>query len=308
MKPPPTDDSMKLRTRPAAPGRRRLAALLCAAWTMTAMAAGEPALIRYPAFPQGSETRFQPYLDLLREAVEHTNAKYGPATLRPSTRLMNEARYLQELQQGNLDVIWSSTTEERERQMLAVRIPLDKGLLGYRIALIPADRQAAIAGVRDLAGLRRLRVGQGLGWGDIPLYRYNGIKVTEAGYELLFSMLDKKRFDLFPRGIGEIFSEFDSRSPSYPGLAVDKTLLLYYPWPYYFFFNRERGAELAKRVEEGMRLMLKDGSYDRFFLQHYGAAIRRAELDNRTLIRLENPLLPKDTPLDDARLWYRPGR
>lgn len=307
MKPTPPDTSTPPQPRAISPTRRWLAAMLWSAWTAAAMAA-EPVIIHYPAFPLGSETRFQPYLDLLLEAVEHTNAKYGPATLRPSARLMNEARYLQELQQGNLDVIWSSTTEERERQMLAVCIPLDKGLLGYRIALIPADRQAAVAGVRDLAGLRRLRVGQGLGWGDIPLYRYNGIKVTEAGYELLFSMLDKKRFDLFPRGIGEIFSEFDSRSPSYPGLAVDKTLLLYYPWPYYFFFNRERGAELAKRVEEGMRLMLKDGSYDRFFLRHYGAAIRRAELDNRTLIRLENPMLPKDTPLDDARLWYRPGR
>lgn len=307
MKPTPPDTSTQPQPRAISPTLGWLAAMLWSAWTAAAMAA-EPVIIHYPAFPQGSETRFQPYLDLLLEAVEHTNAKYGPATLRPSARLMNEARYLQELQQGNLDVIWSSTTEERERQMLAVRIPLDKGLLGYRIALIPADRQTAVAGVRDLAGLRRLRVGQGLGWGDVQLYRYNGIKVTEAGYEQLFSMLDKKRFDLFPRGIGEVFPEFDSRAPIYPSLAVDKTLLLYYPWPYYFFFNREHGAELAKRIEEGLRLMLKDGSYDRFFQQHYGAAIRRAELDNRTLIRLENPMLPKDTPLDDARLWYRPGR
>ncbi|WP_147296921.1 hypothetical protein [Chromobacterium violaceum] len=56
-----------------------------------------------------------------------------------------------------------------------------------------------------------------------------------------------------------------------------------------------------------MRLMLKDGSYDRFFQQHYGASIRRADLDGRTLIRLDNPMLPKKTPLDDARLWYQPA-
>ncbi|WP_230623758.1 substrate-binding periplasmic protein [Chromobacterium violaceum] len=286
--------------------RRWLAPICFLAW-MAAAWAGEPILIRYPAFSPESEARFQPYLDLLREALERTSPKYGPAELQPSPQSMTETRYLQELLLGNLDVAWSSTSEERERLMRPVRIPLDKGLLGYRVALIPAARQSDIAGVRDLAGLRRLRVGQGLGWGDVRLYRHNGIQVTEAGYELLFAMLDKGRFDLFPRGIGEVFSELDNRSAAFPGLAVDKSLLIYYPWPYYFFFNRERGAELAKRVEEGLRLMLKDGSYDRFFQQHYGASIRRADLDGRTLIRLDNPMLPKKTPLDDARLWYQPA-
>ncbi|MFB9156893.1 hypothetical protein [Chromobacterium violaceum] len=53
--------------------------------------------------------------------------------------------------------------------------------------------------------------------------------MTEASYELLFAMLDKGRFDLFPRGIGEVFSELDNRSAAYSGLAVDKSLLIYYP-------------------------------------------------------------------------------
>ncbi|MBI3146437.1 MAG: amino acid ABC transporter substrate-binding protein, partial [Pseudogulbenkiania sp.] len=187
-----------------------------------------------------------------------------------------------------------------------VRIPIEKGLLGYRVALISQDRQPAIDRVRTLADLRKLTIGQGIGWGDTDLYRYNGVKVFEANYNSLFSMVSSGRFDLFPRGVGEVFAEYDAYSGRHPKLAIEKNLVLYYPWPYYFFFNRKTGAPLANRVEEGLRMMIRDGSFDTWFQNHYGAAIRRANLAGRRIIRLENPSLPEATPLDDASLWYKP--
>jgi ABC-type amino acid transport substrate-binding protein len=267
--------------------------------------AAEPRTVTYPGFEVAGDVRFLPYVELLQQALKRTEGEYGPAKAVPTTLAMTEARYLKELANGTVDVIWSSATEEREQQFLPVRIPLDKGLLGYRIALISQDRQAAIDRVKTLADLRKLIIGQGLGWGDVALYRANGIRVSEARYESLFTMVSNGRFDLFPRGIGEAFAEYDKFSRANPKLAIEKDLAFYYPWPYYFFFNRNNAA-LAKRVEEGLRMMIKDGSFDALFQQHYGDSIKRANLSGRRLIRIANPLLPKATPLSDHSLWYMP--
>lgn len=263
--------------------------------------------IVYPRFEERSETRYPPYVELLQKALDRTSAQYGPAKLQPSRLPMNSSRASLELQRGAIDVIWNVATEEHERELLPVRIPIEKGLLGYRIALISQERQAAIDQVRKLADLRKLTIGQGLGWGDIELYRFNGIPVAAANYTSLFSMVTSGRFDLFPRGVGEVFAEYDAYASRHPKLAIEQHLALYYPWPYYFFFNRKTGTPLATRVEQGLRQMIRDGSFDTWFQEHYGTAIRRANLAKRRIIRLENPLLPKDTPLNDASLWYTPA-
>jgi hypothetical protein len=41
--------------------------------------------------------------------------------------------------------------------------------------------------------------------------------------------------------------------------------------------------------------------------QFHGEAIGRARLKERRIIRLTNPLLPPETPLDDERLWFQPS-
>ncbi len=116
-----------------------------------------------------------------------------------------------------------------------------------------------------------------------------------------------KRFDLFPRGINEIFSEFALHSKENPTLAIEKNLLIYYPWPYYFFFNKDDDA-LKKRIELGLRKMIKDGSFDAIFIKYNGDAIKQANLPGRRLIQINNYLLPKETPLDDATLWFHPKK
>lgn len=261
----------------------------------------------YPRSERFNETRFPPFIELLHQVFDHTNAKYGPYKLKPSQQPMNELRAIHELQSGTIDVLWTSTSEDRERMLLPVRIPIEKGLLSYRVALISQDRQPMIDHVETLDDLRELTIGQGIGWGDIAVYHYNGIDVAEANYSSLFEMVASGRFDLFPRGVGEIFDEYDTYAVSNPGLAIEKNLLLYYPWPYYFFFNRKNGQHLAKRVEEGLRMMIRDGSFDSWFQKNYAAAISRANLARRRIIRLKNPLLPKRTPLGDATLWFTPS-
>ena len=260
----------------------------------------------YPADEDDGDTRVNDLKEIMQMALKKTEPEFGAFELRPSTLKMNGLRYLSELENGRtINIAWSSTSEEMEEKFLPIRIPLRKGILGYRIALINEGKQALIDQVKSINDLKKLTVGQGNGWRDIQLYEANGIAVTQAKYSNLFRMTAYERFDLFPRGINEVFSEFALHSQQNPTLAIEKNLLIYYPWPYYFFFNKNDAA-LKKRIELGLRKMMKDGSFDQIFIKYNGKAIERANLPGRRLIRINNYLLPKNTPLDDASLWFHP--
>lgn len=76
---------------------------------------------------------------------------------------------------GKIDVLWSMTTQEREAQLLPIRIPIDKGLLGWRIPLLRANRANLLAGATTLAGLHLWSAGQGHDWPDAEILKSNGL-------------------------------------------------------------------------------------------------------------------------------------
>lgn len=280
------------------------------AWCIGITLACQPAWsgganVVYPAPEQANEVRFHDLLDILRTALKITVPQFGPYTLTPSRSGMNEARYLIELGKGErINIAWSSTSVAKEDEFLPIRIPLRKGLLGYRVALIAKEKQAQIDAIQSHNDLKKLTIGQGIGWGDTKIYQSNGFTVTEAQYNDLFPLTANGRFDLFPRGIGEVFDEYAAHKDHNPNLEIEKRLLIYYPWPYYFFFNKQDGA-LKNRIETGLRMMQKNGSFDALFKKHNGAAIQQANLKGRRIIRIKNDLLPPNTPMEPG-LWFDP--
>ncbi len=72
-----------------------------------------------------------------------------------------------------------------------------------------------------------------------------------------------------------------------------------------FFVNRHDTA-LARRVHEGLQRALADGSFMRLFLTNPDTqqALSWLRHGDHVVLDLRNPLLPKDTPLSDAKLWY----
>jgi hypothetical protein len=253
-----------------------------------------------------SDVRFNDLLEILKGALDRTVPDYGPYSLEQAPVQMSAARAIEQLERhGLVNVVWSSTSIDREKKFLTIRIPLRKGLLGYRICLINAKEQARINRVQTLDDLRKLTVGQGTGWADVSIYNAEGIPVTTAAYGGLFDMVGAGRFDLFPRGLSEVFREFALHGPRLPGLAIDRHLLLYYPWPYYFLFNRDDPG-LAARIEVGLKMMRADGSFDAIFHKYNDDWIAAADIKHRVVIRLNNPLLPPETPLDDPTLWFDP--
>jgi hypothetical protein len=163
------------------------------------MAAGQTRVI-YPAFESSADSRYNDLVEILKTSLEKTKAEYGPYTLQPGKSRMNEARALAELLNpaGMVNIGWSGTSVQKEKDYRVVRIPLRKGILGYRVALIAKNRQADINKVRNFDDLRKRIIGQGIGWGDVAIYEANGIRVSTAGYESLFKMVAANRFDSIP--------------------------------------------------------------------------------------------------------------
>ncbi len=52
--------------------------------------------------------------------------------------------------------------------------------------------------------------------------------------------------------------------------------------------------------------MVQDASFDRIFEQYFQKDIQRANLDERELVVLENPLLPEIPPFNRSELWCTP--
>jgi hypothetical protein len=187
--------------------------------------------------------------------------------------------------------------------LLPVRIPLDKGLIGARLVMKYKTRNT-FSEVTSIADLRKFTYGQGHFWPDTEILKYNNLKVsTTKEYSELFEQLANGSIDGFPRAVFEIWDEVESQKDKNYVVADD--FYVYYPAAIYFFVRKDAaGAKIAKRVEEGLRKAIKDGSFDALFNEAMKTYLDKAKLNSRSVIKLKNPLLSDETPLEDKSLWY----
>lgn len=263
----------------------------------------------YNAPESTQDRRYDFQWEILRTALERTKEKYGEFHLKPSRRY-NERRQTRELivGTGELTVMHLGTTQKLERELIPVRIPVDKNLSGYMIYLIRKEDQPKFSAVTSLNDLRKFLIGLGHGWIDVKILKHSDFKVvTGSDYEGLFRMLIRDRFDAFQRSAAEIIDEYDQRKAKMPNLHIEQDLLFYYPLPMYFWFTKSpKGKHLATRAKEGMMAMIEDGSYDALFYRYNKFKIDRLRLKERKLFKIENPLLVPETPFEDKRLWFDP--
>jgi len=232
---------------------------------------GDRYLYIYNAPESASDRRYDYQWEILRTALEKTKGKYGAYKLQPSAP-MSEKRQTIELTNGSgaLTVMHLGTTPEFERDLLPIRIPVDKNLSGYMVYLIRQEDQAKFSAVQTLDDLRGFSIGQGLGWIDVDILQHSDFDVvTGSDYDGLFHMLLAKRFDAFQRSAAEIIDEFEQRKDKMPGLHIEQDILFYYPLPMYFWFSKsEQGERMAARAREGMMAMIEDGTYDAIFSKY----------------------------------------
>lgn len=224
---------------------------------------------------------------LLALVLRKTDAHWGPAEVVQLPYRLEDKRLRTGLMQGKVDVLWSPTSEIFEQQMLPVRVSLLKDLNNYRLLLIRKDTQPVFSKIQSLDDLRKLKGGMSSQWTDAQIMEYNDLPLVQAvGYSKLFRMLAAKRFDYFSRGLYQIQTEVNF----YPEfeLQIEQELMLNYPNEVYFFVNNKNTA-LARRLEDGLKIALRDGSFDELFnsIPRYQWGMGVLEKHQRRVLRLQ---------------------
>ncbi len=266
-------------------------------------------IVRHPPPENRTDVRSHYYIDMMRLALDKTVELYGPYKQEAYAHVMPQSRSIASLRQGrHINILWTMTSMEREEQLLPVRIPLLKGLLGYRIFIIRQGDQARFNRVASVDDLRLLQAGQGHDWPDTSILEANGFSVIgSSSYEGLFQMLANNRFDYFPRGAHEPWAEVITYGNG--ELTIEKNFAIQYHSPSFFFVNKD-DKYLAERIEVGLRLAIEDGSFDHLLHTHQVTSdiFKSANLSNRTIFRIKNPLLTEETKnvIWEKELWYQP--
>ena len=267
----------------------------------SAKSANEPVIYAWAA-SMASDKRGHYPIELLKLALAKSGQPYYAT---PSKYNLSQWRTLRHLQMNKgIDVVWTLSSPEREEELLPIRIPIDRGLIGWRLLLITQDKIPALTQLKTAAQLKTLVAGQGHDWPDFPILRDNGFNVSpSSSYEGLFHMLMRGRIDYFPRSITEIHPELGMHPDL--SLAIAPHWVLHYPAPLYFFVRKDN-VQLAAAIKQGLELAIGDGSMRQLFTQHFETAIAQAQLHQRQIVYLRNPLLTPETPLDRSDLWFSP--
>ena len=272
-----------------------LMALIC-----MPLCASADIVVRYPR-PESDPDERSRYTQRLLELVLQRAYLTYRVELNPIRMQQGRAIVRLKTNEG-IDVLSTMTSIEREQEMLPIRIPIDKGLIGWRLLLINRTQASKFAAVTSLDGLKKLMAGQGADWPDTRIMRANDLSVYgTSNYDSLFNMLESERIDYFPRSVTEIWSELDLYQQR---LMVEPSLVLHYPTAIYFFV-RKGNTRLATDITEGLEKMIADGSFEKLFQETFGDTIRRSRIKERRVLELKNPLMPATLPVGRKGLWYR---
>gem|GEM_PF-274387 len=238
--------------------------------------------------------------ELLALALEVTKEVYGDYELHRTELLMSRERQYRELLSGNLlNVMVSPPKPGWGSNVIRVKFPIQKGIASFRLAFVMEKNRHLLRGVSTLEDFRSVTLGANFHWSTTIVLRASGLRVVAGeSYLSLFDMLEIGRFQLFPRGLNEIYPELEEFEKTIPGLIIeDHTAMVMY-LPSYFYVSPET-PRIAERLEVGLRIASRKGAFDKLFNKHFGDVVKRANLDKRKLIYLENPNIQLSMLEDD---------
>lgn len=242
-------------------------------------------------------------IKLLALALDQTGVSYQ---LIPSDNFLSKGKALDRLQDNReINIVWGMTNVQREKDLLPIRIPIFKGLIGWRLLLIRQDMAERFTYIQQFEHLVKLSPLQGRDWPDTKILQSNGFDViTERNQTSLMKMLGRAQGDFFPRSIIEVWEELErSKVANEIQIQIQPSLGIRYPAAIYFFVNK-KSVPLANLIETGLEKAIENGTYEALFVESYKTYIEKAQIGNRTFYPLENAFLPEETPLDRKELWF----
>ena len=268
-----------------------------------------PAVLRLPLPRSEFDISHQYYVGLLRLALQKA-AKGRDIPKLITTRIIQQRHSISVLTDGDqLDVFWVGTDLAKEQALRAIRIPLERGLMGFRKFTLVRSVKDKFAEVRTLADLQKYKACLGRDWPDVKILQNSGLPVAVfEHYEDLFKQVNAGACDYFPRGLHEGKAELSLRAAHYPNLVRYQELMLHYPFAVYFFTSKENET-LAKWIEDGLEQLISSGELDTYMQQHplTRHVFPLQEYQANVWINLPNPLLNATTDFNNRRYWIVPA-
>ncbi len=244
------------------------------------------------------------YMDALNFILEKSGADYKfVSTNHP---LSSQARKIILVKNGEVDILYAGTSMQLEKDLLPIRFPIMRGLIGRRIFIINKNYQADYAQVKNLSDLKKFVGIQGIGWGDTQVLEASGLEQEERLYDEIFESLNLGSRYYLPRGMTEVFAELIDKKKTISNLDIEKNILLVYKTAVLFFINPEN-TELEDVLNSGFIKAYEDGSYNRFFYSHplIKSAFEQSKLQSRIKIEIPNPFLGTKTEAIPHQYWHQ---
>ena len=119
------------------------------------------------------------YFELLKKVLQVTELKYEKTNIVFSNK-MEQGRAFVYLEKGKfLDIHWAGTSKKREKELKAIKIPLFKGLLGFRKLIILEDNVEKFDEVNTLEDLKKYKACQGTHWPDTKILENAKIQIMK---------------------------------------------------------------------------------------------------------------------------------
>lgn len=262
-------------------------------------------VVHYRAQEHEGDARFVYDLQLLKLALEQ-DPTLPKVTLKPVPSI-NNARTVAMIGNNSIPGFVASLGYKKEysqHNLIAIPFPVNLGIHGYRVCFMSSSLERELGSVESLDQLLDYVHGQGKGWRDVEVLRYNGFNVLEmSNFESLFKMVAKNRIDFFCRGASELYREYRAHR-HIEDLSYDKSFVLYYPFPR-FFYTHASNKDLAERILNGLKVAHGKGLVQELGLKYYQPSVDFVELHKRRVFELDNPHM-LDFPYDVDQYLYRP--
>ncbi|MDO3383440.1 hypothetical protein [Gilvimarinus algae] len=256
----------------------------------------EPQVFTYRTPSSSADHRFSYEVELLRLALERTVPEYGPFQLQPGFS-MNLPRAMAIARANALEnlVIKTSYSDTLAEEFDYPPYPIDRGIFSYRICFVNNAKRQSVAKADSLEQMRAFTIGQGVGWLDVEILRYNGLTVTESpSYESLFPMLAAGRLDLVCRAQNEVAIEWEHFG-ALGGFSIDDSFAFYYPLPRFFWVHKSNPLAF-QRLSKGLEIIYRDGTALELWKKYYEASLAKVTLTDRRIYVLKNPYLKHINP------------
>ncbi len=241
--------------------------------------------------------------DLLKMILNEAKIKYNLFYFQ--TRITNP-EIVEKLKKGIITIATLGASKIKEEELIPIRIPIYKGLLGYRIFLINKKDQYKFNNIKTLNDLKKLTGAQGIGWTDLKVLRDAGLPQIELPRKIIYKILNiGGRIDYFGRAVNEAVGEFQTLKIKYPNIAIEKRILLIYPFAMYFYISPKH-PKLAEKLKSSFNKLFNSGRFDNFFYNnpYILSTIKKAKITNRIKFYLSNRYLSDKTKALSEKYWF----